>query len=231
MNESKLKTSESIHHTQATAHRGLSQLLLSRFLLLELLVEEFQRIRSRQTSSLQNRRLWVLLQAQPRRIFGADLFLELAQLLRPADEFDLKDRIGNKCRELSLRLNFSNHQSFYCVLDEAQYTADPLHKDFFSEDESSRRPLLREIWLSWTSVLSIHDMSFIVSGTSINYQEVMSTSSDVFKPQNYQVVRDVGAFDNPEDQAAYIRLYIPANWVDIKWQEFLKRSWAWFRGR
>ncbi len=43
MNENKLKTPESIRHTSATAGRGLSQLLLSRFLLLELLVEEVQK--------------------------------------------------------------------------------------------------------------------------------------------------------------------------------------------
>ena len=231
MNETKLKTRESICHTQATAARGLNQLLLSRFLLLELLVEEVERNR-RRLSSLQNRRLWVLLQAQPRQIFGADLFLELAQLLRPADQSDLVTRIHNKCQALSSQLNSSNRRSFYCILDEAQITADPRHMDFFSEDGLSRRPLLREIWLSWTSVLSIHDMKFIVSGTGINYKEIMRTlSSDVLKQQNYEVKLDIGAFDDPKDQAAYIRLYIPADWMDMKWKEFLKRSWAWFRGR
>ena len=81
-------------------------------------------------------------------------------------------------------------------------------------------------------MLNIRDMNFIVSGTSINYQEVVRTlASNVFGLQNYQVERDIGAFDDPEDQAAYIQLYIPADWMDMKWQEFLKRSWAWFRGR
>src|SRR5260221_3019736 len=216
MNETKLKTRESIRHTQATAGRGLNQLLLSRFLLLELLVEEVER-NGRQVSSLQNRRLWVLLQAQPRQIFGADLFLELAQLLRLADQFDLEGRIRNKCQALSSRLNPSNQQSFYCVLDEAQITADPRHMDFFSEDGSSQHPLLTEIWLSWTKVLSIHEMKFIAAGTGINYEEIMRTlSSGVFKQQNYEVKRDIGAFDDPKDQAAYIRLYIPADWTDMK---------------
>ena len=183
-------------------------------------------------SLLQNRRLWVLLQVQPRQIFGADPFLELAQLLRLADQSDLEARICNKCRELSFRLNFSNRQSFYCILDKAQITADPRHKDFFLEDGLSWRPLLREIWFSWTMVLSIHDMCLIISGTSINYQEVMRMlSSDVFKQQNYQVECDIRAFDDHRDQAAYIRLYIPADWEDMKWHEFLKHSWAWFRGR
>jgi len=229
MNETQLKTRESILHTQATAGRGLNQLLLSRFLLLELLVEEVQQNR-RQVSSLAYRRLWVLLQARPRQIFGADLFLELARLLRPADQFDLETRIRLKCQALSSQLNLSN--GFYCVLDEAQITASPHHRHIFSEDGSSRRPLLREIWLSWTTVLNIQDMKLIVSGTGINYEEITRTlSSDVFKQQNYEVKRDVGAFDDPKDQAVYIRLYIPADWTDMKWKEFLKRSWAWFRGR
>ena len=228
MNETKLKTPESIRHVQATASRSLNQLLLSRFLLLELLVEEIKR-NGRKVSSLQNRRLWVLLQSQPTQIFGDDLFLELSRLLRPADQLDLERRIRNTCQALSSRINPSNRRSFYCVLDEAQITADPQSKDFFSED---RRPLLREVWLSWTTVLSIHEMKFIVAGTGINFEEITRTlSSNVLKQENYEVKRDIGAFDDPEDQAAYIRLYIPADWTDMKWKEFLKRSWAWFRGR
>jgi hypothetical protein len=42
MNKGNLETPESIRHVQETASRGLSQLLLSRFLLLELLLEEFE---------------------------------------------------------------------------------------------------------------------------------------------------------------------------------------------
>ncbi len=72
MNESKLETPGSIHHVQETASRGLSQLLLSRFLLLGLLVEEVQRKR-KPVSSLPYRRLWVLLQVQPGQIFGAGI--------------------------------------------------------------------------------------------------------------------------------------------------------------
>ena len=233
MNESKLETPGSIHHVQETASRGLSQLLLSRFLLLGLLVEEVQRIR-KHVSSLPYRRLWVLLQVQPIRIFGTgvvDPFLELAQLLRPANVSDLQARIRKKCQVLFSQFNLAP-QLFHCVLDEAQFTANTRCKDFFSEDGLSRRPLLREIWRSWTTVLSAYQMSLIVSGTGINYAEIMTTlSSNIFKEEDYAVKRDVGAFDDPHNQAEYIRLYIPADWTDVTWEEFLKRSWAWFRGR
>jgi hypothetical protein len=139
MNETQLKTKESIHHTQATAHRGLNQLLLSRFLLLELLLEEVER-NEKQIALLNQRRLWILLQVQPIQVFGADLFLDLAQRLRPAHQSDLEDRVRTKCQALSSKLNPSNRQSLYCVLDEAQITADPCHRVFLSSDEVSRRP-------------------------------------------------------------------------------------------
>jgi len=233
MNESKLETPGSIHHVQETVSRGLSQLLLSRFLLLGLLVEEVQRKR-KPVSSLPYRRLWVLLQVQPGQIFGAgigDPFLELAQLLRPANVSDLQARIRKKCQALFSQLNL-DHQLFHCVLDEAQIIADTRYRASFSGDGLSRRPLLREIWRSWTTVLSTNQMSLIVSGTGINYIEITRTlSSNVFKQENYAVKCDVGAFDDPHNQAEYIQLYIPADWTDVRWKEFLKRSWAWFRGR
>jgi hypothetical protein len=75
-------------------------------------------------------------------------------------------------------------------------------------------------------------MSLILSGTGLKEDEITSTlSSNAFKPANYAVKHDIGAFDNPADQANYIQIYIPADWTDMKWQGFLERSWAWFRGR
>ena len=161
--------------------RSLSQLLLSPFLLLGLLVEKVQR-KQQEVSLLQCHRLWVPLQVQPGRIFGAgiDPFLELACLLRPAMQSDLKARIHNKCQALFSQLNFSEQQSFYCVLDDARITTDG--RDFFLEGGLSRRPfkLLREIWLSWTTVLSIDQMKSIVSGTGINSAEITQTLSSNF---------------------------------------------------
>jgi hypothetical protein len=75
-------------------------------------------------------------------------------------------------------------------------------------------------------------MSVILSGTGLKETEIKSTvSSTAFKLENYIIKRDIGAFDDPDDQAYYIKMYIPANWTDTKWREFLKRSWAWCRGR
>ena len=81
-------------------------------------------------------------------------------------------------------------------------------------------------------ILHALQMSLILSGTGLKEDEITSTlSSNAFKQANYVIKRDIGAFDNLGDQADYIQMYIPADWKDMKWQEFLKRSWAWFRGR
>jgi len=227
MNKSDSKTQESIDHTQETASLAV---LLSRFLLLGLLVEEVHAIEHQQRLPWwQYRRLWVLLQVQPMEIFGQDLFLNLALRLRPASLSELITRTRDKFKDIRPQLEDG---PFYCVLDESQLTTDIRYRDFFSENTMFTRPLLREIWRSWTSIFHPLEMSLILSGTGLKEDEITSTlSSGVFKPANYAIKRDIGGFDNPGDQAEYIRLYIPADWTDTKWQEFLKRSWAWFRGR
>ena len=105
--ESGSMTLESIDHTRETASRALSQVLLSHFLLLGLLVEEVQAQSLEEQNRLpwlQYRRLWVLLQVQPVEIFGRDLFLELALRLRPANRSDLHTRTRNKFKELPSQL-------------------------------------------------------------------------------------------------------------------------------
>ena len=67
-------------------------------------------------------------------------------------------------------------------------------------------------------VLNIHQMSFIISemGITGNYDEIMKALSlNVFEHENYEVKHDVGTFDKSDDQAEYIRLYIPADWTDL----------------
>jgi len=166
MNKSDSKTQESIDHTQETASRALSQVLLSRFLLLGLLAEEVQALEEQERLPwLQYRQLWVLLQVQPMEIFGWDLFLGLAQHLRPAGHSDLQTRTRNKFKQLSSQLK---EGSFYCVLDEAQVTTDIRYRDFFSENGLSTRPLLREVWRSWTTIFNVLEMKLILSGTGLN---------------------------------------------------------------
>ena len=89
-----------------------------------------------------------------------------------------------------------------------------------------------EIWLSWTSVLNPLQMRLVISGTGIDLQALRDTlASPALKPERYQLQHDVGAFEDKKSQAEYIQQYVPADWTEKKWEEFLNRAWAWFRGR
>jgi hypothetical protein len=75
-------------------------------------------------------------------------------------------------------------------------------------------------------------MRAILSGAGIKLQALEDPfSSRAFDLRPYQVIRDIGAFDDPVFQAKYIKRYVPANWSDANWKEFLSRAWAWLRGR
>jgi hypothetical protein len=192
------KPSASVEHIRETARRGLSQLLLARFLLLNVLVEEVRQV-PQPLPWAQYRRLWVLLQAQPSVVFGTnfteDVFVEFAQLLRPASQFDLENRIHEKYQELSILLtnvrnpdtNTKQKPPFFCVLDEAQITTSLRHGDFVAGDNSSERSALREVWIAWTSVLSPEQMRLVLSGTGIELQALSETLVwSALKPQRYQ---------------------------------------------
>ena len=84
------------------AEKRLAQLLLARFLLLNLLVEEAKRLPGG-LQEKEHRRLWVLLQAYP-QIFGTtniDIFTDLTRLLQGTSTTDLTRRIREKCVALS----------------------------------------------------------------------------------------------------------------------------------
>jgi hypothetical protein len=101
-----------------------------------------------------------------------------------------------------------------------------------SGDNSTGRPVLREIWLSWSTVLQPEQMRLMLSGTGIELQALTDTlDSSALKRERYDLKSDVGAFEDTGSQAEYIRRYVPANWTDPHWSQFLVRAWAWFHGR
>jgi hypothetical protein len=106
--EADSKAKATIEHIREAAEYRLAQLLLARFLLLNLLVQEARKTLGG-LQEKEHRRLWVLLQAQPNRIFGAnfkvDIFTALARLLQHASTNDLKDRITSFCTLRCLSLS------------------------------------------------------------------------------------------------------------------------------
>lgn len=237
MKEADKEAKLAIEHMREVAERRLSQLLLARFLLLNLLVQEARALPGG-LQEKEHRRLWVLLQARP-QIFGdfkVDIFTALTRLLREADTRDLKDRIYDQYQQLSgLRQEVHNPATgkdttppFFCVLDEVQITVTQRLGEFMSGNNSTKRPILREIWLLWTT----EQMCLVLSGTGIEQQALKDVLlSAALKENPYRTKSDVGAFEDPDTQAEYIKRYVPADWSEPRWKEFLDRAWAWLRGR
>ena len=235
-----------IDHIREVAERHFTQLLLARFLLLGLLVDEAQR-QSGGLHQKHHRRLWVLLQVQP-TIFGQDpkqdIFKDLTKQLHGASTDDMRKWIQNERQALGKSIltkvcnpNTSRYEfpPFFCVLDEAQVTVSQDSKrwhEFISSDNRTNRPVLREIWRSWTKALEPQYMRVVVSGTGISQGPLHDTlTSPAFKEKDYGTVNDIGAFDAPETQAEYIQKYLPACFNEPRWVAFLDRSWAWAHGR
>ena len=56
--------------------------------------------------------------------------------------------------------------------------------------------------------------------------------SSILKAQPYVRLHDIGAFDDPRSQAAYIQQYFPPMMFQTPaWNAFLSWAWAWLRGR
>lgn len=237
-------TQRAIEHIREVTRRHLAQVLLARILVLRLLLQEAQSS-SEGLQEKKHRRLWVLLQVQPHIISqqeGPDIFSALTKILQGASGGYLKEEIHSRSEELlnslpKTRNPVTGHNQappFSCVVDEVQITVSPLYGrlgQFMSDDRKTDRFILREIWLSWTEALPSNDMNLVLSGTGIEYLSLISTvSSDAFKLAPYQIVNDIGAFDDHESQARYIQRYVPENF-DPHWVEFFTRTWAWLHGR
>ena len=225
-------------HMHDKVHHRVLQFLLARFLLLNLLITEASKCEGGLRPS-DHRFLWVLLQARPTDLLKEDAFAELANDLRRASVVFLKDEIKNEYLKLKDILEFVNEpltgrptrRPLYCFLDEIQVTTTSRMGEFLSEDKKKERPLLRPIWQSVTGVLKTTEMLVILSGTSINESSLVDVlQSSILKFHRYIIVRDIGAFDDPDSQMQYIERYLLSS-QSTTWQDFLKRAWGWCRGR
>jgi hypothetical protein len=91
---------------------------------------------------------------------------------------------------------------------------------------------MRQVFLSFTNILPSEEMVVIFSGTSLDYQSLVETlASQPLKLHQYDIVRDIGAFEDRDSQAKYIQHYLKVDWTQPKWTSFLDRAWGWCRGR
>jgi len=216
----------------------LLQLLLSRLLLLNLLIK-VAKCSSTGLQQKEHRRLWTLLQVHPDIIKGhfcGDIFADLTGRLRHTTRDNLMNLVKEAHTELRDLLAAPNGEptqlTLFTVLDEVQEALTLCTGDYLSDDHKTPRPLLREIYRVW-SILLGSKFPLILSGTGINYQIIDDIlGSSINKAQPYVCLHDIGAFDDPRSQAAYIQQYFPPTLFQTPaWNAFLSRAWAWLRGR
>ena len=232
------KDSDAMQHMKRKAHHRLMQLLLARFILLKLLIQEARKLPGG-LHVKNHRRAWVLLQVQPLDVFGEDIFHSLTTLLRYGSIIDLETEIQAHYKDLENILEPSINPAtgkqekapIYCVVDESQVLIST--RKFISDNSITERPFrMRQVFLSFTEILPSKEMVVIFSGTSLDYQPLVE--SLVYQPLKlypYDIVRDIGGFEDRDSQARYIRRYLKVDWTQPNWISFLDRAWGWCRGR
>ena len=239
---------QAIEHLRKMARRRLAQLLLARFLLLQLFAQETGHLQGG-LQQKEHRRLWVLLQVHPSLLgtdFEVDVFTDLTQVLHGAEMEVLETRIRQTRVDLLQTYNLPETVPdativipiplpYFCILDEVQAASvtSPSGRlgKFMSGDNVTPRPILRDIWHYWIGVLP-DQMRVVLSGTGIEYEDLNAAlAMHVGKDRGYRTVRDIGAFDSREAQANYLKRILPADWSQPTWDSFLNRAWNWLRGR
>ncbi|KAJ2918891.1 hypothetical protein MD484_g1487, partial [Candolleomyces efflorescens] len=183
---------------------------------------------------------WLLFQLQPSFVHPHvwDVFEDLSCKLSPAsDAFinsktrDLLTSVRNLCFERSTV--DATQTPLFCVLDEAQYAASQLQTSFRSDNNGAHRPVLREIVRAWESQASGHGVFMVVAGTGISKDVVdQAMTSAIMKDSRYRWCSDTGAFDHVDIQEAYLRKYLPSEYLaSDSGKRLLERLWYWLHGR
>ena len=222
-------------HMENTTERRLLQLLLSRLLLLSLFIE-VAKCSPIGLQQKEHRRLWTLLQVHPEIIKGhfcGDIFADLTARLRYTTGENLMKLVKEAHTKLRDLLAAPNGELIlFTVLDEVQEALTLCIGDYQSNDKQTARPLLRETYRVWSTLLG-SKFPLILSGTGINYQiidEILGSS--IAKAQPYVRLHNIGAFDDMSSQTAYIQQFFPPTLFSTPpWHAFLSRAWAWLRGR
>jgi hypothetical protein len=173
---------------------------------------------------------WLLLQVAPETLLVVpDVFLGLVQKLRGASR-DLLDFLI--VMEHESIWNLLGPQHIFCVLDEAQVPANTFVDCFQSDTEpATAQPILHQVIHVWASRLP----DLIVSGTRVSMQEVQTVLGSAVAKEGglkSETMTDLGAFDNKEDQQAYLERYLPPGFLDtVSGKAMASRAGYWLHGR
>ncbi|KAG8817217.1 hypothetical protein FRC17_011324 [Serendipita sp. 399] len=173
---------------------------------------------------------WTLLQVAPEILLRRnDVFHEQFEMLKGASRDLLDVLIVLERRSIEKLLG---PVSIFCVLDEAQVPANKLADRFRSDtDPAIPRSVLRQVIHEW--VQSFPDL--IISGTGVSMKEMQTALGSTVAKEGgleLEMMTDLGAFDNEEDQQTYLKQYLPSGFLDTaSGQTLASRVGYWLRGR
>jgi hypothetical protein len=182
---------------------------------------------------------WLLLQLQPKSIFGTDVFHELARDMGCGSDLEddhernsalvaLREQVEKELEEVQRLLGAKR---LSCIIDEGQRTMDMLTTCFRSDtDPNQPRPVIRSL----VDTFSIMDDIIISAGLSIHTLEsaLSSALSSVVNDGGQMIITATGLGDCEADHRAYLNRYLPRNFLNTpSGEHLLSRVGFWLHGR
>ncbi|PBK66974.1 hypothetical protein ARMSODRAFT_333550 [Armillaria solidipes] len=220
------------------AHRQYKKLLLSRMIVFDY----FLHASMLTTISEKDLRLaWVKIQVHPSDIIGKDIFVDVVQKLdRATDGYldrELLERLNNIRNRLHNQFPPHNPESdtrtFSCIIDDVQGPILQALNAFRSgSSPNMRRSLMRPLMQDCRDILADKNWFLSLSGTGTNIQVMVEhPASSLLKPgADFYRHSEIGAFENADIQARYIKKFAPPG-LHNKLSDFLGRVFVWTRGR
>ncbi|KAK6971483.1 hypothetical protein R3P38DRAFT_721836 [Favolaschia claudopus] len=201
------------------AERCISRALLARLLVFRIFIE------TAKESGLteDHKKRWLMLQLSPFLGTGSDVFQMLAMEL---GDFSPAHEIASTLIDIQEMLGLGDSFHLFLVLDEGQATATKFDTAF--DTEPGKYPLLRKIIDSWEQHFPDSSMSCVIAGTNVPKR--------IFEAPEYadrvRWISDTGSFDDPVLHEQYLRRLLPPTFLETEsGTAFLRRAWAWTRGR
>ncbi|TRM66623.1 hypothetical protein BD626DRAFT_396802 [Schizophyllum amplum] len=165
-----------------------------------------------------HRKRWLLLQVSSSTMVGRQPFQELPFRLREAIDCSpgyIEHRLADTL--LRIRALLGRDEPIYCVLEDAQ-GASNYHADRFRPSSA-----LREITRCWEG---LEGLTLVICGTPFDVTPFRQPGVQ------YRLCTDTGSFDNRDDQAAYVRRYLPPELATSDTgRKLVDRICLWLRGR
>jgi hypothetical protein len=237
-----MRTPQEIEHAnnqnEGIATRILCKVFLARWIILHAFIEIVKRD-NHGTLPLNIRHAWLLFQLRPtdtRRtdtltgpIMMVDPFTYIMSQLSGASFQTLSSLIGHYSGCVA---EITGLSSFFFVIDEAQAAGEACMGAFSSEDNKTRRPVLRPLVRYLRTYTQ--NTKVIVSGTGFSlsvFEEVMGSSVGKLTIP-WRVVYSTGDFFERDVQLSYVARYLPGAYLASKSGEHLQtRIRRWLRGR